>query len=34
MDTEPLRDGEERLGFDPGDKVDATLHFIGHVETP
>lgn len=34
MNIEPLRDGEERLDFDPGEKVDATLHFIGHVETP
>ncbi|MFV0514039.1 MAG: TrmO family methyltransferase [Jhaorihella sp.] len=34
MGTDRCREGEETLDFDPAGKVDATLHFIGHVETP
>ncbi|MCH2069505.1 SAM-dependent methyltransferase [Shimia sp.] len=28
------RDGEDRLSFDPLERVDAQLRFIGHIETP
>lgn len=32
--SDPLRPGERVLSFDPADRADAVLHFIGHVRSP
>jgi len=29
----PPREGEERLGFDPASRADASVHFIGHIRS-
>ncbi|PKP82593.1 MAG: tRNA (N6-threonylcarbamoyladenosine(37)-N6)-methyltransferase TrmO [Alphaproteobacteria bacterium HGW-Alphaproteobacteria-2] len=31
---DPLRPGEVELGFDPGDRADAGLAFIGRIRSP
>ncbi|GAA6179805.1 tRNA (N6-threonylcarbamoyladenosine(37)-N6)-methyltransferase TrmO [Shimia sp. NS0008-38b] len=33
-DQPEVRDGETVLSFDPSERVDATIRFIGHIHTP